>query len=277
MSKTEARRTPYELVFTEGDFESRVFPQIREEAGRAVGSLRRESFDFIRTAGEVVRAVTPEDAPPDALEQYRATLFHAFHFWAEGKPLYVLDRAAARYLVEAGPPLDEWEFVRPARSLYLQLPANLFWSTISPDSNPEPVDGFFLTFTEARGAGGVAYEHLDALVVLGIRRARAGFSVIPVETEIGEGFERAWVGAERQGGDFSNELPGGELSGLYSIVTTAEVLKLVARALWYIDTFPDGRVAVPAPSPSDDANGPPPTRLAHVRVTLAAAGGPAGG
>ncbi|HUE97453.1 MAG TPA: hypothetical protein VMN39_12390 [Longimicrobiaceae bacterium] len=269
--KTAARLTPYELVFTEGDFESRIFPQIRVEAGEAIDTLPRDKFDFIRTAGEVVRELTPDDAPPEALEQYRAILFHAFHFWAERHPLYLLEPATARYLVEAEPALDDWSFSSPARSLYLQLPANLFWSSISPDVPPEPVDGFFLTLSAGEDPVGDAYEHLDVLVVLGIRRARAGFSVIAVETEIGSGMENPWTSEARRGGDFANELPGGELAGLYSILTSDEVLKLVARALWYIESFPEGALEVPAPEVADRTTEPPSTHLSYVRITLSEA------
>lgn len=269
--KETPRLTPYELVFTEGDFEAETFPQIRAETGDGeIETLRRDRFDFIRTAGKVVREVTPADAPPDALEQYRAILFHAFHFWAAGRQLYVLESAAARYLVEAAPPLTEWEFEIPSRSLYLQLPANLFWSSISPDTPPEPVDGFFVTCTTGIDPIGEPYNHLDVLVVLGIRRGRAGFSVIPVTTEIGSGIPDPWGAEERTDGDFKNVLPGGELSGLYSILTTGEVLKLVGRSLWYIGSFADSLVAVDAPEPREDQREPPPSHLDHVRVTLAA-------
>ena len=76
--------------------------------------------------------------------------------------------------VEAAPGLDEWTFRGPARSLYLQLPPNLFWASIGTDVPPEPVDGFFAIFpscydapaayAEATGVysnkapGGIAYR-----------------------------------------------------------------------------------------------------------------------
>src|SRR5690606_38024755 len=107
---------------------------------------------------DVVREVTPEDAPPEALEQYRSLLFHAFHHWNEGRRLYALDPSAARFLVEAPPALDEWTFRAPARSFYLQLPANLFWSSISPESAPEPVDGFFVTLATGTDLIGKTFE-----------------------------------------------------------------------------------------------------------------------
>src|SRR5688572_3115344 len=126
------RMTPYELVFTSGEFESEVFPRIRDEsAERKVNVLTHERFDFLSTAGDVIRDLIPEEAPPEALAQYRALVFHAYHFWLNGRRLYVVDPAAARYLVETSPPLQGWSFDIPGQSAYLQLPANLFWSSIS--------------------------------------------------------------------------------------------------------------------------------------------------
>ena len=264
-----ARLTPYELVFTEGDFESRIFPMIEEEASVALESLSRDRFDFVRAAGDVVREVTPPEAPAEASEQYRALLFHAFHFWSEDRRLYVLDAAAARYLVESDPDLRGWRFSVPSRTLYLQLPANLFWSSVAPGEKPEPVDGFFVTRTYGTNPRGEPYEHLDVLVILGIYRSRAGFSVITLETELGEGISDPWSAEPREGGDFANVLPGGELSGLYSLLTIGEVLKLLARAMWYIESFPHTQEEVAAPELREAADEPPSSGLSHVRVRLA--------
>lgn len=261
-----ARRTPYELVFTEGDFESSHFPQIREEAAGSLDELGRDAFDFVRAAGDLVRQVTPEDAPPEALDQYRALLFHAFHFWADDHRLLVTEPAAARFLIESAPDLSEWSFAAPGRATYIQLPPNLFWSSIAADASPEPVDGFFITVTDTPGDS--ALRQLDILLVLGIHRGRAGFSVIPLGSEIGAEVPNPWDATHRSGGDFSNELPGGELSGLYSLLTVGEVFKLVARICWYADQFPDARVEVKAEEVRDGEDEAPHTRLAYSRLTL---------
>jgi hypothetical protein len=271
---TTARLTPYELVFMEGEFESRVFPRIREEAvDQGVDPLRREVFDFLSTVGELVREVSPEDAPPESLEQYRALLFHAYHFWRVDRQLLVLEKPTARYLVESSPGLSGWEFRLPGGAAYLQLPANLFWSSISPESQPEPVDGFFVTVSEAVDPMDEPFTSLEILVVLGIHRSRAGFSVIPLDTPLGAGIQPAWEEEERgPRKDFDNVLPGGEISGLYSILTAAEVLKLAARVFWYVDAAPDALVEVTAPGAREADADPPPTQLDHVLVTLGAAG-----
>ncbi len=263
-----ARLTPYELVFAEGDFESRVFPGIVAEAvEQGSDALNPERFSFLSTVGEVLREVTPEDAPPEALEQYRDLLYHAFHFWRGERRLFVMDRAVARYLVEAPPSMTGWPFAAPADSGYLQLPLNLFWSSISPDTPPEPVDGFFYTWSVVDETPGARFQRLQLLLVLGVRRSRAGFSVIPLDTGVGPGLLTD-LSEVRPGGDFANVLPGGEISGLYSILTTTEALKLISRAFWYIDSFPESVSTVPVADPRTADSDPPPTKLAFDRIGL---------
>lgn len=94
-------------------------------------------------------------------------------------------------------------------------------------------------------------------MVLGIRRDRPGFSIIPVSAGAGEGVAAAWLASpgRDEGRDFENVLPGGEIQGLYSILTSSEVLKLIARAAWYIDSYP-GDVELGPKSAGDAADDP---------------------
>jgi hypothetical protein len=264
-----ARMTPYELVFTEGEFESRIFPRIRAEAvAEAVESLNPERFAFLSTAADVVRELTPDDAPADALYQYRALLFHVYHFWLSGRPLYVVDPAVARYLVEAPPSFEGWSFDPPGPAGYVQLPANLFWSSIAADATPEPVDGYFFTATEGVDRTGKRFGHLELLMVLGIRRSRAGFSVIPLETQLGPEIIDALQPPARSEGDFANMLPGGEIEGLYSILTTNEALKLPLRVFAYMERYPRELTEELASEPRSQDTDPPPTHLAYTRIRL---------
>jgi hypothetical protein len=181
--------------------------------------------------------------------------------------LFVMDRAVARYLVETPTAMNDWRFVAPTGSGYLQLPANLFWSSIAPDTPPEPVDGFFYTLSVGNEAPNASFHRLQVLLILGVRRSRAGFSVIPLDTGVGPGL-LADLSETRPGGDFANVLPGGEISGLYSILTTTEALKLVARAFWYIDRFAETITAVAAADPRMSDAEPPSTKLAYSRIGL---------
>jgi hypothetical protein len=270
-----ARRTPYELVFGAGDFEAHVFPRVRAEAGeQGVDPRDPDRFAFLSVVGDALRAVLPDDAPPEALEQYRALLFQAYNFWRFGKRHYLLEPAAARYLVEAAPALESWDFEAPYPSLYLQLPPNLFWGSISPDSVPEPVDGFFATCSAGEDAFGKPFQRLDVLAVLGIRRDRAGFSVVPFTSAVGPGMPAVWAEApgRKEGRDFESMLPGGEMAGLYSILTTTEALKLLARALWFAAANPD--CVIPThrgeqPRGDEDRAAPPPEHP-YSRIVLRA-------
>lgn len=265
--------TPYEIAFGEAGLENRVFPRIQAEADEhGEDPAARERFAFLTLAVEAARDMAPPDAGGPDLEEYRALLFHAFNFWRFGRRLYVLDTAVARYLVEAAPVLEGWHFHMPAPSVYVQLPPKLFWASIATDIPPEPVDGFFVTVADERDPIGGAYQELNVLMVLGLRRGRAGFSVIPFETEVGPGIPATWADAAGREGarDFENILPGGEMAGLYSILTTTEALKLLARALWYVDQHPDDVESLPAAERrAEERPGQVPlTRLPFNRVRL---------
>lgn len=265
-TEAAARPTPYELVFGD-EIEAGTFPGIRDEAAeRGVDPADPERFGFLSLAADAVRAVVQPDSPSEALDQYRALLYHAYSFWRAGKHTYRLDPALCRYLVEGAPSLDEWELSLPRPAVYLQLPRNLFWGSISPDSTPESVDGFFVTMSGP--AGGAGSRRMEVLMVLGIRRDRPGFSIIPVSAGAGEGVAAAWLASpgRDEGRDFENVLPGGEIQGLYSILTSSEVLKLIARAAWYIDNYPGdvelGEPAEPGPTSTGDAADDPDAPLA---------------
>jgi hypothetical protein len=269
--------TPYELVFGEAGFENRIFPRLLDEAeARDEDPARRERFGFLTIGGDAVRDLVPDEAPPESLEEYRALLYHAFNFWRFGRRCYVLDAATARYLVEARPSLAGWELRLPHPSTYVQLPPKLFWASISTGVPPEPVDGFFATLSRGMDPLGPAYHDLHVLMVLGLRRGRAGFSVIPFDTEVGPGIPAVWAETPGREGaaDFENILPGGEMAGLYSILTTAEALKLLARALWYVDAHP--ALVVPCAAPERRAEERPGqiplSRLPYQRVSLEGGG-----
>lgn len=273
-----ARLTPYELVFDEVGLEGRTFPSILEEAeAQRTDPAHRDRFAFLTRAAEAVRETVPPDASPEALEQYRLFLYHAFNFWRFGKRVFVLEPPVARYLVEAAPDLQGWELRLPAESLYVQLPANLFWASVAPDVPPEPVDGFFVCCVDGEDLGGEPYRTVEVLMALGIHRQRAGLSLIHFDTEVGPGIPAAWAEAQGrdEGADFESVLPGGEMAGLYSILTVQEALKLVGRALWYVDRHP-GHVASHAPAERrlhERPGSAPLSRLPFHRVSLDPADG----
>jgi hypothetical protein len=266
--------TPYEVAFADTAYETDVFPTIAADAEfHGSDPLRLDPFRMLPATGEAVRAFVPPEAPPEALEQYRALLYHGFNYWSLGQSTYLLHPAAARFLVEAQPGMEGWDLVLPRPSLYIQLPYNLFWGSVSPEETPEPVDGLFVTGSNATGPSGEPFLRLEVLLVLGLRRDRAGFSVIPFDTEAGPGIARTWAesGSRESGRDFENVLPGGEMSGLYSVLTVGEVLKLLGRVLWYMDTFPADVSEEIGPEPQTEATpGPSPrsSRIPYRLITL---------
>lgn len=268
--------TPYEVAFATTTHETEVFPSIAADAElHGSDPLLLERFSLLPSAGTAVRAFVPPDAPLEGLEQYRALLYHGFNYWRLDKPTYLVHPAVARYLVEAQPRMDDWELSLPHPSLYLQLPPNLFWGSVSTDSIPEPVDGMFVTGAAARGLSPDPIVRLEILLILGLRRDRAGFSVIPFDTEAGPGIAATWAepGGRDEGSDFENTLPGGEISGLYSILTVGEVLKLLGRIIWYIDSFPLDLSSRIVPAPLTESGGI--ARLSGIpyRVVTLGAGG----
>lgn len=233
----EARLTPYALAFGDAGLDVLFFPALSREAEEhGVDTRSPERFAFLTVAADALRAMLPDDAPTPAREQLRALIFHAYDFWRTGQHSYRVDASVLRFLVEAAPPLTGWELRLPRSSLYVQLARNLFWARVEPEATPEPLDGFFIT-----GDG----TELNVLTVLGLRPDRDGFSVIPVHAPAAADAPAAWVAmpGREQGRDFANILPGGELGGLYSVVTDAEVLKLAVSALWYVDRHPEDVIA----------------------------------
>jgi hypothetical protein len=241
--QTESTRvTPYELAFGEAGMPERLFSGIEKEAALAgVDAARLDHFTLVHAVDEALKAIVPAEAPADATEQYRVVLFHAFNFWRFGKRLYLVERDVARSLVQRPVAVPSGKLPVPHPACYVQLPANLFWASIAPDTPPEPVDGFFVTAFDGTDPLDDPFRHIHALMVLGIRRNRAGFSTIPFETETGPRIATDWLDApaREDGEDFANVLPGGEMGGISSILTVAEALKLLARVLTRIDELSD--------------------------------------
>jgi hypothetical protein len=171
----------------------------------------------------------PGDVPPAAsVHEYAALLFQGFRYWSCGRHTFVVDETRARDVLQEGAPLGDWSFAPPEPAGYVQLPRHLIWSRVDDDTAAEAVDGFFWSVA---GGAGKTWQRLDLLLVLGLRADRPGFSVIDVAASIPDTPPRHWgdVRARENEPDFANRLPGGELRGLYSLVSVAEALKLASR------------------------------------------------
>jgi hypothetical protein len=183
----------------------------------------------------------------EAVQGLGALLFHLFHFRQSGETLIALDREEAKRLVamdvEGG--WREWGGELPSVAGYLQLPLRLFWSSqdalsgshassgsseeVSEEANSpapgraEAIDGIFWTSS----TGGT----LSLAVISGIVEGRPGFTIFDLPS-VPLADARRWpeIRARDEGVDFATTLPGGDLSGLHSILSLGEVLKLLSRA-----------------------------------------------
>jgi hypothetical protein len=272
------RFTPYELAFAGTEFEERAFPAIAEELEtRGLDPARREEFGLAAAVGAALRDLVAPDAPPLAIEAYLATLFHAFHFWRAGRPVYCFEASVVRYWVEERPALEGWSCRAPHPALYLQWPRHLFWATVSEGQPPEPVDGFFLVAREAMYDGRGPFTEVEGLMAVGLRPGRAGFATIAFRCGLGPATvpaDATWM--------FRSEMPGADLAGIYALERLPEAARLVEAALWTIERFPEALEVVPgAPDVrrgSAAVQGP--TGLEHrvVRLPdrLSSGGGPGG-
>lgn len=218
------RFTPFSLVFA--DIARERFPTVASALQQDDASpADRDRFVLIEPVARMLREIVPESAGAEALEAHLLLLHHAYLHWASGGWVYnlgeaTLGRAMAETRITSHPP-------HPA--LYLQLPELRVWGRPSPDANPEPLDGMFVSETTTPGSIGV-------LAIFGMRPDRPGFSAVgldgradaedatPSEIE---------VAAARDDGSatFGPLLAGGSAAGLHSVANAGELLLLSCRIL----------------------------------------------
>ncbi len=255
------RVTPYELALPGRAFVEEHFPLIAEEAEkRGVDPSDPGRFVLLGAAGAALQEIKGESDDPELIRQHGALLFHAWHLWRNGERIALVPVERVRAVVEEKGGMEGWTPRLPVPAGYVQLPQHLVWVRAGEGDTPESLDGFFWT----RSAG----DTLSILLVAGIQRDRAGFSVveIPPLPLAGAG-EWLRLRGRETGTDFTPTLPGGELSGLYSVETGGEAVKLAARLLRALES--SDRWATEPPeerqrSPEDEESGsaaPVPSRL----------------
>lgn len=255
-----ARVTPFEIAFPDEGFLDRLVEGVDEEAsGRGVDPQVPGVFTTLGSVADAVSELQAPDAPEGAAHELAALLFHVVHFRRAGRPVYLLETAATRYLIEGAP---SGEPRPPSSAGYLQLPQHLFWMGSGGEGVPESVDGLFWFASD----GG----RLHVLPVTGVLPERLAFRALPLpEAPLRDA--PLWLDADVRdnGRDFTSALPGQDLDRLYAVETAGEVLKLLARFFAYLHDVPDaGRSVVEAQA--DDIEGtaadsaaPSPSRLPH--------------
>lgn len=255
---TVGRITPYEVAFGEERFPEHDFPALADESQRrGMSTWRYDHFTQLESVALLIEQVLPENAEPAALDQYVLILYHCYHFWSAGCPVYAFEAPVLQSLIEMPPDLAGWSFRAPAPSLYLELPKNLFWAKVTESGPPEPVAGMFA----AREAESPAAE-ADILVVLGLRSDRPGFSVAGLRLDPGR------TRRLDEPVDFESDIPGAEQSGLYSLQRHCEAAAAALRTLWYLDAYPASCEAVKGGGARETKGYDAATALDHYRVSL---------
>ena len=228
-----ARFTPYELLFPGLSPARAHFDAIRSEAdARQVDARDPSSFIMLAATGQAVREIRSAEDDPALIRQYGLLLYHAFHFREQGEELYLIETGALRELLDEAPEILGWkpslgETAGHAAG-YAQLPQHLVWVRSEEEAMPESLDGLFWVRR--------SQEHLELLLVLGMRGERPGLSVVALsDLPLSEACDWSGLPAREEGGDFSSSIPGSELEGLYELRSAGEALKLAARVLWRLE------------------------------------------
>ncbi len=232
------RLTPYELILL--PLEATRFPEIRAEAEhRQVDTRRRDQFVLLGHVGATLDEIVPDDAPPDAMEEYAELLYHGFQFWTFGRRLYVLGDGITERLTSPTFAMRDWEIAGPP-SAYVQLPYQKAWGRVDAEAPYEPIDGFFLVVDETAPAPDAGI-HLRLQLVLGLRAERPGVSLISYRTDLDAhaGALRAVRPTRDEGAAFSNAIPGGERKGYRTLATVGELEALALRTLFVLDRQPE--------------------------------------
>jgi hypothetical protein len=219
-----ARVHPFDLVF--GQIAPERFPAVqRAIGGDPLTAADRDRFVLLAPVGQLLRDLSPDDAPPDAIEAYAHLVHHAYRYWEAGARLWDVDETVLAHALAGGPLRSTLE--HPA--LYLRLPALRVWGAARDAEPPEPLDGAFVTAAAAPGA-------VAALGIFGMHTERPGFTAVAVEGRADADDPAAGeilVAAARSDGSapFAPRLAGGAAAGVWSVANAGELLLLVCRLL----------------------------------------------
>lgn len=264
-----ARLTPYERALPDADFPERHFGALEAEAAEREVPLADPGIFAMLTAGIAAldELVAPGEGDDETSTRLATLLFHAFHHHRADRPLVLVRTGVVRYLVGTDPGEVEGRERGDGLpgSAYVQLPQHLVWTGAGEGDRPHSLDGFFWTLP---GDGS-----LHLLAVSGLLPERPGFTVIRLPG-VPLADATAWAAASmRPDGeeDFSSEIPGSELEGLYEVRTAGELLKLGARLDRYLARFPGAAKVAASEARSSNAEASPtprPSTLAARVVTL---------
>ncbi|HET9947531.1 MAG TPA: hypothetical protein VFQ22_01270 [Longimicrobiales bacterium] len=255
-----ARLTPLEIAFPDAEALAGVAAAAEGEAqARGADLSDPDAFAALPAVIGFVGELAAGDVSPVVARRLAALVFQAAHFLRAGRPLYLLESAAARAIVEGA--LGSGRPEPPGASGYLQLPQHLFWTRSGEMEAPESLDGAFWTVSGSRA--------LHVLAVTGILPGRPGFGVTELPPAPLDESER-WIEVEvrEDGRDYEAAFPGAELDRLYEVRSAGELLKLLARFFAHVGA---AEAALERLEPAEPAPGAPaPSAFPFTRVRRAA-------
>lgn len=216
---------PYRALFTPRERDRR-FGAIRSEAReRGLDLADPEVFARLAESRSALRGLAGRDATPEALQQLGSLLFQAWHFHRAGEPVVALDEETCRALLDRGDD-EDWSLGPGKRAGYLRLPEGLFRSPAAPGVPPTWLAGMFWT----RGS--------DGLILLPVLEGdAAGFTLLPLPP-LPQSAGPLMAGQKVRDGepDFAPTAGGGGPADGFVVAAAAEIVKLAARALWWLST-----------------------------------------
>jgi len=253
------RRTPAELLFSDVAEAQETIAGLSAEASElGIDPTDPLALAQVPGVGRVLASVRPEGEDPHAAHAYSSLLYFSVHSLSLPEPALLVDESLARRATGDDPlGWQDWDGNPPQPAGYLQLPRNLFWLSPANDRPAEAVDGLY--WVHSGGA-------LWVMIAAGLLPGRPGFSAVMLD-RLPAGDAPAWYRAamREESVEFSSTLPGGELSGFYSLDSAGEALKLLVR-LWTVAHWADPAVAS-ASSGEVEGTDPPPSALAYRRFS----------
>ncbi len=203
------RPTPFSLVFA--DLAAERFPAVREAVGP---TPVLDSFLMAGPVVELLHDLRPDEGLGSAVDDFVALVHAAYRHWVDDAPVRRYDAAQTGTLLAAAPSAAA-EARGPVQ--YIQVAPRLIWARLEDAEAHEPLDGWFAVPT---------HSGLRVVACLGLHPTRPGLSVLTAE-----GGRPVLTPRTDGSAPFAPTMSGGDLAGLASVATVAELLALGWRAI----------------------------------------------
>jgi hypothetical protein len=186
-----------------------------KEAG--TDELSRDAFLLNGEAGQLLRDLVAEDAPPESVNACGALLHLLYLAWARDWPVAEVGRDSLREVLISPPPISGRP--GPPAVCYVQLPLRMVWAEPTPGRPHEPLDGLFVLAVEVR---------VSVVAVLDFRGSLEEFTTMEAALALPAPAPESRPDGSRP---FASLLPAGDRAGLFSVADTVELAALGLLAL----------------------------------------------